>query len=399
MNLKVIDSKELYRSYLDEVAALVVADPAQNTREGERLKLLALLIEQYEKNRFVFEKPAPVEAIRFRMEEMGLKQTDLVPFIGSPSKVSEILAGKRPLTVKMIRGLSAGLDIPTDVLVGTVLQEDVPEIEVSSSSIRTMSKMGWISSETSRALKDFFAPLHALSDTSNGLSLQFRRSFRHRGVHSKDQATVFGWVARVIHLAQEMPVKTSYQSELLSNEFFVHLRRLSAFPEGPRLASEALASVGVRLVATPQAPGSRLDGVAMMLEDAPVIGLTLRMDRIDSFWFSLMHELVHIQKHVNNGVEFILDNLEHDPASDPIEVEADKLARDLLIPKSVWRNSVALNQKSLDAVMAFARQQQIHPAIIAGRIRFESNDYSILSNLLGVGKVRHLFPEFSGDRK
>ena len=94
MEPSLIDSRTEYEEALSEVHRLVEANPAATTPEAERLRVLALLVETYEKEHFPIEAPTPVEAIRFRMAEMGLNQRDLEPFVGSKSKVSEILAGK-----------------------------------------------------------------------------------------------------------------------------------------------------------------------------------------------------------------------------------------------------------------------------------------------------------------
>jgi HTH-type transcriptional regulator/antitoxin HigA len=117
LELKIIKTDDQYRAYLAEVDRLAVDDPALGTPNGDRLELLAKLVEDYEKARFQFRRPDPVEAIRFRMDEQGLRQKDLVPLLGGRNRVSEVLAGKRPLTVAAIRALSAALHIPADLLV------------------------------------------------------------------------------------------------------------------------------------------------------------------------------------------------------------------------------------------------------------------------------------------
>jgi len=109
--------KEQYKKYLEEFNNLIRQDPDINTPEGKRLSLVAMAIKEYEGNHFFFYKPSPIEAIRFRMEEQDLIQNDLIPYIGSKSKVSEILSGKRRLTIPMIRALNQYLGIPLDVLI------------------------------------------------------------------------------------------------------------------------------------------------------------------------------------------------------------------------------------------------------------------------------------------
>jgi len=113
---RVIKTDEEYREALAETERLIALDPEPGTREADRLELLAMLVEAYEKEKFPIEKPNPIEAIKFRMEEQGLIQRDLVPYIGSKSRVSEVLSGKRRLTMKMARALHEGLGIPAEVL-------------------------------------------------------------------------------------------------------------------------------------------------------------------------------------------------------------------------------------------------------------------------------------------
>jgi len=114
---KIIKTDDQYRAYLAEVDRLAADDPLPGTADGDRLELLAKLVEDYEKERFRFKRPDPIDAIRFRMEEQGLRQKDLAPFLGGRNRVSEVLAGKRPLTVAAIRALSDALHIPADLLV------------------------------------------------------------------------------------------------------------------------------------------------------------------------------------------------------------------------------------------------------------------------------------------
>ena len=93
-------------------------DAVPDTDEGNELELLVTLVEFYEEKKYAIDLPDAVSAIKFRMEQQGLKQKDLIPFIGSPSKVSEVLSGRRGLSIAMIRNLADGLAIPADVLIG-----------------------------------------------------------------------------------------------------------------------------------------------------------------------------------------------------------------------------------------------------------------------------------------
>ena len=115
MQPKVIKTEAEYEAALARVAELMDAQPG--SPDEQELELFALLVEQYEQEHFPIAPPDPVEAILFRMEQEGLTRKDLAAYIGSPSKVSEVLNRKRPLSLSMIRALHRGLGIPTDILV------------------------------------------------------------------------------------------------------------------------------------------------------------------------------------------------------------------------------------------------------------------------------------------
>lgn len=112
----VIKTDSQHATALARLMELMKTEPAAGSKEENELELLAVLIEHYERVRFPIAKPDPVEAIKFRMDQQGLSQKDLIPFIGSAPKVSEILNRKRPLSLSMIRRLNEGLGIPLDLL-------------------------------------------------------------------------------------------------------------------------------------------------------------------------------------------------------------------------------------------------------------------------------------------
>jgi HTH-type transcriptional regulator/antitoxin HigA len=117
MVIRIIKTKAQHRAARDEAVRLARLDPTPESSDGLRLELLAKLIEDYEKARFVFAKPDPIDAILFRMEERGLRQTDLAKVLGGKNRASEVLARKRPLTLPMIRALHEKLDIPPALLI------------------------------------------------------------------------------------------------------------------------------------------------------------------------------------------------------------------------------------------------------------------------------------------
>lgn len=94
-----------------------IFDAKPNSKEGDELEILSILIEKYESKNFPIDMPDPIEAIKFRMDQLGMKQKDLAEAVGFNSRVSEILNKKRKLTIEMVRNLSEKLRIPTEVLI------------------------------------------------------------------------------------------------------------------------------------------------------------------------------------------------------------------------------------------------------------------------------------------
>jgi len=114
MNIKPIKTQEDYENTLNQIESLMDAQP--NTPQMDELEVLTTLVEAYETQHYAIDAPDPIEAIKFRMEQEGLKQKDLVAIVGSKSRVSEILNKKRKLTIEMIRNLHKQLHIPIESL-------------------------------------------------------------------------------------------------------------------------------------------------------------------------------------------------------------------------------------------------------------------------------------------
>lgn len=117
MDIQPIRTEVDYKAALRQISTLMEADPEPGTLEGDRLDILATLVQAYEARHFPIGAPDPVEAIKFRMEQGGLTVKDLEPLIGRSNRVYEVLNHKRPLTLAMIRRLHRSLGIPAEVLI------------------------------------------------------------------------------------------------------------------------------------------------------------------------------------------------------------------------------------------------------------------------------------------
>ena len=411
MEPKIIKTEADYRSYLSEVERLALADPSPESLAGTQLELLSLLVEEYEKTRFRFEAPSPIEAIQFRMHEQGLRQADLVPYFGSRSRVSEVLAGKRPLTVQMIREISMGLGISADVLVSDsnpAAAEPIndavdADVDWNRFPSKEMDRHGYFDDTPKRnartlseLARDFVT---SILPPGSGSPILARQGLRGDAVNPKSRYGLLAWKAQVLRVARKRKAHhrlPTYQPEAIDPAFLAQIVRLSWHQNGMRLACEVIEGKGIPVVIQRHLAGTQLDGAALLDQGGvPVIGLTLRFDRIDHFWFTLLHELAHVMKHLSNPGDAFLDRLEDSDATETLEIEANRIARDAMISRAAWRRSEVVSAPSRERIIRFAKEQMVHPAIIAGRVRRESGNFRLFGDLLGAHEVRQQFPEVS----
>jgi HTH-type transcriptional regulator / antitoxin HigA len=392
--MKLIKTSNDHDAALKRLEELMLADPAPGTAEDEELELLAFLIEGYEKRTIKIPAATPAEAIRFRMEQSGLKQHDLVPFIGSKSRVSEVLAGKRELTLAMVRKLHEGLGIPLKSLVQDGPSELPPRIETDRYPVKEMFVRGFFAAafgpDWSKA-KDRAEEM--LQQFFNGRQDDPIGAFNRQTTSKKskvDVNAVHAWRCRVLDLAGSLNLP-EYDPEVLSDALIQQLKALSPLSDGPLRVRQRLQEVGIALILEKQLPGTHLDGAAMWHPKGfPVIALTLRYDRLDNFWFTLFHELGHVLKHLGTTPgEGFLDTDIDAVSENEIEREADRFALDAFITEEEWDRLGAL--RLANDINAAAKHLAIHPAIIAGRLRREAGDYRKHRTLIGQGKVKQLF--------
>ena len=396
--IRPIRTEQDYDAALARVEMLM--DVVRSKDEDDELDVLATLIELYEDVRFPMDAPDPIAAIKFRMEQLGKSQSDLAPILGSRSKVSEVLSGKRELTLKMIRALHEHLQIPADVLIreGGTLPTAPVGIDFERLPLREMAKLGWISSVLD--IKDRAEEIVlGLIERAGGRNALPQALFRQGGARSNAKMDVHAlqaWCLHVLGQARAAGLEKQHRKGSITFEFLEEVARLSTFREGPKLAREKLAQHGIALVVAPHLSKTYLDGAALWTkEQVPVVGMTIRYDRLDNFWFCLLHELAHLGRHIPNGDgEVFIDDLqlrERDHAVDDArEREADEWAQNALIAPALWRDHPARQHPSVTNVVDLAHQAKVHPAVVAGRIRYERHSYRLLSQFVGANEVRPL---------
>ncbi len=402
VNISPIRTEEDHEAALSRLAEIFQAEIG--TPEGDERDILADLVKLYEDKHYPIGLPDPISAIKFRMDQANLTARDLVPFIGSRAKVSEVLSGKRSITMSMARALHQHLGIPADVLLqepGATLPDDMPSLEYTRFPLTAMAKAGWI--PQAKNLRD--QAEEVITDLLNragvGAPAPLYRKNDSRRVNAKtDDYALRAWCWQVLAQASEKQPEVDYQPGVITTELLREVAQMSVLKDGPVQARDFLVQHGIGLEYVKHLPRTHLDGAALRLPDSnPVIGLTLRYDRIDNFWYTLLHELAHVGLHLGSCSDetgFVDDHSLRgvgSGGSDTTEQEADQMAQDALVPPEVWDDGILMVDPNPMAVLRMAWEARVHPAIVAGRVRFERGEYRLLSQFVGTGEVRRQFED------
>jgi HTH-type transcriptional regulator/antitoxin HigA len=401
--VRVIKTQRDYDAAVARLSSLMDKEIRSGSAEEDELELLTLVISSYERTRVPPVAPDPIDAITFRMDQQALSKKDLEPFIGSPSKVSEVLSRKRPLSLAMIRRLHKGLGIPADVLIG----ESNDDIDLATDAPIDYAKFPLSEMHAREMFPDFKGGAKQLKEYAEELMRSFFRGFgdaknhaflraplHQSGARMMDESALCVWRLCVIKKARSVSLATKYKETTITDGWLRDLAKLSSFEHGPHLAQEYLRNHGIPLIIERHFKRTYLDGAAMLDGEQPVVALTLRHDRIDNFWFALLHECMHVRKHLKPNHAFIADNLDDKTRSSNEEQEADAGAEEALIPDEFWKGSAVRQTHSLNDALKLALELRIHPAIVAGRVRKETGDWRLLSGLISsAGKVEPLFRE------
>jgi HTH-type transcriptional regulator/antitoxin HigA len=380
LTIRPIRSSDDYEVALGQARDLI---NRSDSRSVDKLEMLQVLIERWEQTHNPIDAVTAAEAIKFRMAQTGMKPRELIPYLGTKSRVSEILNGQRQPTVDQIRALHQHLGIPVSALIGPIKHE--PITRPSTASLGAIDKLKTLGvMKPKETLTAFLARA-----TKMAPAVAMLRKTRNERTNAKtDFGALEAWCAAVLIKAEaiQLPKK---RRRTLGFEDAQRLAKLSVLPDWPKRVREFLSDLGVILITLEHLPGTFLDGAAICRGDgAPVIALTLRHDRIDNFWFTLLHEFAHVSCHLTGDTSVILDDLEVN-SSDAIEAQADEFARDALIPKKLWMQRKT-NTMSVGELLSIAAEAEVHPAVVAGRWQREHADYRRFSRLLGRGEVRDL---------
>lgn len=335
----------------------------------------------------------------------GLSQTDLAEKLGmKPQQIQRYEATNymgaslgRLIEVSRVLGVKSSGTFESASPKGSSVfaWNDVNDIVWGQLPYREMIKRGWFDvprgASPLEKLKEYFH--HAAGP-------QFATAYHRKKMRSgnvPNEYALIAWQARVLERARDHGSQLKMAEFQLDDRWLPELVSLTRRTDGPRRAPQLLAKHGIALVIERHLPGSYLDGAAMLGDgDRPVIGLTLRHDRLDNFWFVLFHELGHVFQHLFDGLRYDFFDEEVGSDDDSLELEADRFALTTLIPDDLWDQCLSRFAVSEEAVRVDAANLGIAPSIIAGRIRKELGNYTILNDVVGLREVRSQFAEMSG---
>lgn len=263
-------------------------------------------------------------------------------------------------------------------------------------TVREISRRKWLKTtstsatgrvvERGNALMEFLSARHAAVPAFT--MFKGRRPRPERNV--MDEVATCAWITHVTDMACQSRPTTQFSPAALNTEFVRALVKLSTNARGPKMALDAIRDIGISVVVESSLPAMSVDGASFHTpQTGPVLALTLRHDRLDNFWFTVFHELGHIRLHLSEPSEDVfIDSDEDEDDAMEAEAEANAFAKDSLVPRDTWLRSEAHRFGNVSSLMQLAKQLGIHPAIVAGRIRYERRQFDMFQDLIGQGQVR-----------
>jgi HTH-type transcriptional regulator/antitoxin HigA len=336
--------------------------------------------------------PTPGDAVKVAMENLGWTQADLAYVLGTTTAaVNQILNDKRAISHNMAKALAVALKIAPEELARLQAEWDVRRADEPAPSIATrarifgqyplreMAKRGWIDPDhSSKSIEsqvcEFFG-VQSLDDVPYLAHSAKRTNYDHI------PPPQLAWLFRVRQIAKEIhcaPFDRARLQEAISR--FLELR---IEPEAVRHVPNLLNTAGVRLVIVEALPNSQIDGVCFWLDsNSPVIGLSIRYDRIDNFWFVLRHECAHVLHGHGKEMAIVDSDLDGDLSSfiQEEEIIANREAADFCVPSEKMQSFIDRKRPFFAErdVLAFAKIQKVHPGLVVGQIQRAMNRYDLL---------------------
>lgn len=343
--------------------------------------------------------PHPGEFIREELDARGWSQRDLAYILGMPEQaVNMIASGKRGISPEMALALGKAFDVSADYFANLQQAYEManarkpdPGIERRASlqsvyPVREMIRRGWLADTDIHLLEAQMMRFFCKNDL-NDVPYLAHAAFKSDPI-SEATPTQMAWLFRVRQIAVEAVVVPYSEAQLRA--FIAEMPRLMVDPEEIRHVPQRLEACGIRYVIVETLPKAKIDGVCFWLDDAsPVVGMTIRQDRIDNYWFVLRHELEHVLNKDGRGdlraeaVDVDIECADSDsPAELPVEeVRANIAAAALCVPRDdlesfYIRKFPFISERD---VLGFAKRIQRHPGIVVGQLQRKMSRYDWLA--------------------
>jgi HTH-type transcriptional regulator/antitoxin HigA len=358
-------------------------------------------------------KPAevfpPGEFIKEELDARGWMQEDLAEILGRPTRlVNELIAGKRGITPETAKGLGEAfgtsapfwMNLESAYRLSLNVSEHEPvarrAVLYAKAPLRAMMRRNWIELSNNidvleKNVCDFFNLTH-INEEPQFFSYVAKKSTKYNHLTPEQNA----WLFRASHLANCISV-LAFSQTYLSNAF-EQLKALLPTEDEIRKIPKILSECGIRFLVIEPLPQSKIDGATFWMNDTPVVVLSLRYDRIDWFWYTLMHELAHVK--YGDGRQndnFTLDNdlldAQNKPTGNrpPYEVRADRFAADFLVSQTEMDNFIARTGPlySKNRIVGFANRINVHPGLVVGQLQHR-DEIKYAHNREMLTKIRHI---------
>ena len=347
----------------------------------------------------------PGEFIKDELEARGWLQTDLASILGrNTGTISQIISGKQPINPELARALSAAFGTSAEYWMNLQTAYELWKVQESSDEkaiqrrarlhdkvpLKELLRRKWIeSSESVDVLEQRVCEFLEIDSITDEPAMGF--AARKTGSHVEPtQPSLIAWMKRSKFLAKGVHAERYTEKKL--RDVLPRLRNYMQNAEDIRHVPRLLAEAGVRLVAVEHLPQTKVDGVTFWLDKhSPVIVLSLRYDRLDWFWHTLLHEIDHVLHGEGVTAPCIDDLAELSPSRPPEEIRCDDFAATFSIDRSSLEDFIARVHPYFtpEKATGFAMRMRVHPAVAAGQVRNRLNNYSVLSTLVSI-KIRPL---------
>lgn len=348
-----------------------------------------------------FQVPPPGSYIEEEIAARGWSQTDLAYILGvSVQSLNPIITGKRSISTDMAKALGEAFDVPAELFSNLQATYDLSKSEDPDPAIarrarlqehfpiREMVKRGWLD-DRDRDVDLLEAQLMRFFQTTQVDSIPYMSHAAKKSRYEMLEVppVQLAWLFRVHQIASELSIPKYSEQRLRKSLDGLH--SLMTDPAEIRHVPKILEECGVRLVVVEALPNAKIDGVCFWIDNQkPVIGLSLRFDRIDNFWFVLRHEIEHVlQKH--GLTDPIFDDLEGSRSGQGDELPeeeriANRAAAEFCTPSDKLDSFYQRKRPYLSErdIVGFARRLQVHPGIVIGQIHRKTGDYRLLRRYL-----------------